>query len=59
MTVPAWLQNNTVVVLETANGYAIAPTTDAKATECVVFETFAALTYYLDVNFAPRTNTTA
>lgn len=54
MSIPTWLQNKSVVILETVNGYAVAPNADAKITECVAFETFAALTYYLEVNFAPR-----
>lgn len=54
MAVPTWLQNKSVVILETVNGYAIAPSASASITECVAFETFAALTYYLETNFAPR-----
>ena len=49
---PTWLANRSVAVIKTANGYAIGPQLDAKVTECVTFETFGALIYYLEQRFA-------
>lgn len=54
MSVPSWLQNKSVVILETLNGFAIAPKDDSSATECVTFETFEGLVAYLQANFVPR-----
>lgn len=49
--IPSWLANPGVCIVRTQNGFAIAPQLEARITECVVFETFAALTYYLDTQF--------
>jgi len=54
MSVPTFLQGKTIVVIETLNGFAVAPSSDARIEECVAFETWDALTYYLAQNYAPR-----
>lgn len=50
---PTWLQNNAVAIIRTHNGFAIGPALTSPASECVTFETWAALAYYLETNFAP------
>ncbi len=49
---PTWLQANSVTVLKTLNGWAIAPAPNTAIEQCVVFETWDALAAYLSVNFA-------
>jgi hypothetical protein len=52
MTVPTFLDNKSVVVVKTQNGYAIAPDKDSRIEECVSFDTWADAQYYLATNFA-------
>lgn len=52
MSQPAFLQGKEVVITKTINGgYGVSENKDAPIEQCVVFETWAALVYYLEVNF--------
>lgn len=53
-SVPSFLSGKSVVVIETQNGYAVAPTAEARIEECVAFETWDAVAYFLAHNFAPK-----
>lgn len=49
---PTWMQGSAVVIMRTFNGWAVGPSLEAKASECVSFETWDAAIYYLAANFA-------
>jgi hypothetical protein len=54
MAIPTFLSGQAVVIIRTPNGYALGPRLDCMACECVVFETWDALTYYLGANFVTQ-----
>ena len=49
---PTWLSANNVTIIRTLNGWAIAPAPTTPIEQCVAFETWDALAYYLSANFA-------
>ena len=49
---PSWLQNKQIVITKTHNGWSVSPDKNTPVEQCVVFETWAALAYWLDVNYA-------
>lgn len=49
---PTWLQNKELVIIKTFNGWAVGADKDADANQCVAFETWDALTYWLTANWA-------
>jgi len=51
MSIPTFMGGQFVVIIRTMNGFAIGPSADARADQCVAFETWDALTYYLSANF--------
>lgn len=52
--IPTWMSGPEVVITKTPNGgFAVSQNKDDPVETCVVFETWAALTYYLDVNYRP------
>lgn len=51
---PTWLQGNHIVIIRTHNGWAVAPAPNTPIEQCVAFETWAALAYFLEVNFVSR-----
>lgn len=53
--IPTWVTGKEVVITKTPNdGFAVSENKDDPVEQCVVFETWAALTYWLDVNFRPN-----
>lgn len=54
MPVPNWISSPTQIVITcTANGYTLSARPQAPSNEHLVFETLAALTYYLTANLPP------
>lgn len=52
MSIPAFLSGDTVVIKRTPNGFAVCAEANSPVAESPVFETWAALEYYLSANFA-------
>ncbi|HVI55476.1 MAG TPA: hypothetical protein VM621_10545 [Luteibacter sp.] len=50
--IPTWLAGSAITIVKTFNGYAIVQSPASAASESVAFETWAALAYYLNANFA-------
>jgi hypothetical protein len=48
---PTWLNGKQIVLTKTQNGWSVGPEKNTLPEQCVVFETFAALTYWLDANW--------
>lgn len=48
---PIWLQGPHVTIIRTQNGWAVAPAPNTPIEQCVVFETWDAVAYYLGHNF--------
>lgn len=54
MSIPTFMQNKEIVITKTMNGgFGVSADKDAPIEQCVVFETWAALMYYLEANFLP------
>lgn len=52
MSIPAFMQAKEIVITKTMNnGYAVSANKNDPPESCVVFETWAALVYYLETNF--------
>ena len=51
--VPTFMHGDKVVLIRTENGYAVAPDKASAIEECVAFETWEAIAFYLAANFAP------
>lgn len=52
MSIPSFLQNKEIVITKTMNsGYAVSANKNDPSEQCVVFETWPALVYYLEQNF--------
>ncbi|MCX2894345.1 hypothetical protein ORG27_12235 [Stenotrophomonas lactitubi] len=49
---PTWLNQKEIVIIKTFNGWAVGAEKGADARDCVAFETWAALVYWLDTNWA-------
>ncbi|WP_423156445.1 hypothetical protein [Stenotrophomonas maltophilia] len=50
---PTWLNNKQLVITKTQNGgWSVGPEKNSLPQECVVFETYGALTYWLSANWA-------
>jgi hypothetical protein len=50
--VPVFLSSKEVVITKTINGgFGLSEAKDAPIEQCVVFETWAALVYYLEANY--------
>lgn len=50
--VPTWMSSSAVAIVRTMNGFAIVQTPSSAVSESVSFETWAALAFYLEANFA-------
>lgn len=48
---PTWLQNDSIVVVRTQNGWALTPEKSTPVEQALTFETWAALAYFLETNF--------
>lgn len=48
---PTWLQNNAIVIIKTHNGWAVAESKNSPIEQCVAFETWDALVYWLNANW--------
>jgi hypothetical protein len=54
LSIPTFLQGKEIVITKTMNGgFGVSENKDAPIEQCVVFETWAALVYYLETNFLP------
>lgn len=54
LSIPTFMQNKEIVITKTMNGgFGVSADKDAPIESCVVFETWAALVYYLEANFLP------
>lgn len=52
MSIPAFMQAKEIVITKTMNnGYAVSANKNDPPESCVVFETWAALVYYLETNY--------
>jgi hypothetical protein len=52
LIVPSFMQGKEVVITKTMNaGYAVSANKNDPPEQCVVFETWAAVVYYLEQNF--------
>jgi len=49
---PTWLQGPHITIIRTHNGWAVAPAPNTPIEQCVAFETWDAMTYWLGANFA-------
>lgn len=49
---PTWLQNKQIVITKTYNGWAVGPEKSTLPEQCVTFESWSALAYWLDANYA-------
>lgn len=48
---PTWLNGKQIVITKTQGGWIVGPEPKSQPEHCVVFETFAALTAWLDANW--------
>lgn len=48
---PTWLSNKEIVIIKTFNGWAVGSDKGADARDCVAFETWDALVYWLNAHW--------
>lgn len=48
---PTWLSGKQLVITRTQNGWAVGPEKNTLPEQCVAFETWAALAYWLEANW--------
>lgn len=49
---PTWLQNKQIVITRTVNGWAIGPDKGSLPEQCVTFDSWTDVSYWLDSNWA-------
>ena len=49
--IPTFLSGNAIVIKRTPNGFAVCEDKTSAVETCPVFETWAALAYYVETNF--------
>lgn len=51
---PTWLTGTHVTIIRTQNGWALAPAPNTPIEQCVVFESWDAMSLYLAAHFAAQ-----